>query len=233
MVHAVVQRVLDIHRRRRPHSRLHVHTPAVEVKIVVGFVVWIADVGTVEPDDVAVLVLDPDAPEETPRASLLRAHIEDPCAHRAQELAPHEGEVVVLLVEPARIDEHHRHESGGRVLQMESFGQVRHEMEGTGKPAAARQAPIRLLILCIRKCLSEIHAPDHVLIGNRDLIELLVGTQVLNVRLHDRGALLDLLNNHLLARDRLLYQALLLRGKGQSCRSTRVLLRLGRRNAQQ
>ena len=65
----------------------------------------------------------------------------------------------------------------------------------------------------VEEALAEIHAAQHVLVGDGDLVELHVGTGVLDVCFHQRRALLDRLDQHLFAPDGLDHQGLLLGGE--------------------
>ena len=79
-----------------------------------------AGVAAVEPDDVVILVLHPDAPQETPLARVLqRRHVEYQAAHFPQKFAAHVIEFVVLPVEAVVVNVNHLQETVGQVLHRE------------------------------------------------------------------------------------------------------------------
>ena len=79
-------RLFNVDGHRQPDAGLHVHPPAVEVEVVFGgILIGGTGVGAVEADDVAVLVLDPDAAVEAAHAGDLGMHVEDPGADRCPE----------------------------------------------------------------------------------------------------------------------------------------------------
>jgi len=141
-------------------------------------------------------------------------HVVDPGAHRAEELAPHKAEHVVLRIEAGRIEEHHLHEAAGRIgklLQAQDLGQP-----GDGRKRALEKAVLggrARLVGLVDKALAEVHAAQNVLVFNRHLVELHVGLGVLDVGLHQRRALLDVLDQHLLASHGALHQRGLLGGQ--------------------
>src|SRR5712692_5041920 len=87
-------------------------------------------VGAVKPDDVVVLVLDPDAAEEPSFAGFRqRRHVEDQAAHLAQEFTAHVVKVLVLAVKVVHIEVYH-------LFFFEWYGDHR---EGKETPEAAEQ----------------------------------------------------------------------------------------------
>ena len=59
-------RLFHVNGHRQPDSRLHVHPPTVEVEVVARVVLGAGPgIGAVEADDVAVLILDPDAADRS------------------------------------------------------------------------------------------------------------------------------------------------------------------------
>src|SRR5215472_13177904 len=72
--------LLAVNKGREPNTRLYVGAPAIEVEIPAG--VTVAAVPAVKPHDVVVLVLHPDAAQETAFAGLFhRRHVEHQAAH--------------------------------------------------------------------------------------------------------------------------------------------------------
>src|SRR5690554_4106960 len=75
---------------RQPDARLHIHAPTVEVEVVAGIVFRArSGVGSVEADDVAVLVFDPHTAIKAAHAGNLGMDVKDPGANRTQEFAAH------------------------------------------------------------------------------------------------------------------------------------------------
>ena len=74
--------LLHVNGHRQPDARLYVHPPTVEVKEVARVVLGLGrGKGAVEADHVAVLILNPDAPQEPAHPAHLRVHVVDPGAH--------------------------------------------------------------------------------------------------------------------------------------------------------
>ena len=214
-------RLFNVDGYRQPDSRLHVHPPTVEVVVVARvFLGAGAGISAVKADDVAILVFDPDAAEEAAHACNLGMHIVDPGAHRTQELTPHIAEDVVLVVEALRVQEHHLGKAervGGEVLvQPERLGQPGHGGQRTLEEVVLGR--VARHVGSVKEALAEVDAAQHVLVGDRHLIELLVRLRVLNIGLHQRRALLNVLDQHLFAADSPLHQGSLL---------LRELVRLG------
>ena len=120
-------RLFYIDADRQPEARLEIFAPAVEVEVAGAVVVLVATgVGAVEADDVPALVFNPDTAGKAAAAgSRLGVHVEYQRAHCAQEVAADIAEVIMLLVERDRIQEHHLHKAGGDVLHLERLGQTR------------------------------------------------------------------------------------------------------------
>src|SRR5215472_3874140 len=80
----------------------------------------VAAVAAVEPDNVVVLILYPNAAQEAPFAALFqRRHIKHQAANLPEEFPPHVIELVVLHVEAIRVQEDHLQESAGDELGRE------------------------------------------------------------------------------------------------------------------
>src|ERR1700734_1827677 len=82
----------------QPDPWLHVHAPTVKMEI--GVVVRLVRIRAVEPDDVEIVVLDPNAAY---KRSLVRffsgLYIDDDASNFSQEFLPYKGEVVIILLE--------------------------------------------------------------------------------------------------------------------------------------
>ena len=156
-------------------------------------------------------------------------HIEDPGAHRTQKLPAHKAEDIVLLVEAGGIEEHHLHEAGVGIrklrIQVQRFGEARDGIHG---PLEEAMPDLLLLgrVGLVEESLAEVHAAEHVVIRHGNCVELHIRLGVLNVGLHQRRALLDVLDQHLLLGDGLLHQRSLLGGKRAGGLELRLLLRV-------
>jgi len=144
-------------------------------------------------------------------------HVEHRGAHRSQELVADIAEHVVLLVEAARVKEHHLHKTVGRVgklLQAQSLRQPSQCGKGAFEKAfLALRISGTVLERLVDKSLAEINPAENVLVVNRNLVELYIGPRVLNVGFHQRRTLLDGLDDVLFAQDSLVDQCRLLRCK--------------------
>ena len=97
---------LGINKRGQPEIRPGVHAPAVKVKIQIGK--GTAGIGAVESNDREVLVLDPNAPDETAFARFfIRGYVKDERAHFSEEFAADVVEIVVLRVQAAVVEINH------------------------------------------------------------------------------------------------------------------------------
>src|ERR1700674_5388227 len=146
-----------------------------------------AGVTTVEAHDVKILVFDPDAPQEASHTELfLRRDVEHQAAHFAEEFAAHVIELVVLLVEAIRVDKDHLQEA------------VRQELHRERKEVADGAEDLLPLAVGVRQgnqrdALREVRAAEEILVAGGGVAKILIGLQVLDVRLNQRGKLLDLL----------------------------------------
>src|SRR6185437_4696734 len=134
-------------------------------------------VSAVKANDVAALVFDPDAPEEPAHSRHARVHIEDPGAHGTEKLAAHEAELIMLLVKPGWIYEHHVHEPVrivGEFFQAQDLAQSGHGRERTAKEAVVLLFSARIVGL-VEESLSEIHPAQNVIVVDRNLEELRIG----------------------------------------------------------
>ena len=109
---------LAVNERRQPHTGLHVGAPTVKVEVPAGMPA--ATVSAIEPNDVVVLIFDPDAPQEAALAGLFhRRNVENQAAHFTKKLAPHVIELIVVLVEAVGINENHLQEAAGHKFRRE------------------------------------------------------------------------------------------------------------------
>jgi hypothetical protein len=140
-------------------------------------------------------------------------HVVDPGAHRAQELPAHIAEDIVLIIEALGIHKHHFREAQ-RVI-----GKVPVQPQALLSPAMEPSDPLKKpcpflaarLVGLVEEALAEIDAAQHILVRDRHLIELDVRLGVLDIGLHQRRALLNILDQHLFAANGLLHQCCLLR----------------------
>ena len=122
-------------------------------------------------------------------------NVEDPGPHRTQKLPPHIAEDVVLRVEARWIQEHHLHEAVGIVgdfLQPQRLAQ-----SGHGRKRALEEAMLggcSRLVGLVEEAFAEIDAAQNVLVVDRHLKQLDVGSRVLDVGLHQRRAQLNVLD---------------------------------------
>ena len=90
--------IFGVHECRQPQPWLHVHPPAIKVEVIVAAALRL--VGSIDADDIVVVVLDPDAPDKvSPLNFLVRNNVEDQRAHVSQEFLPLILKIVILLVE--------------------------------------------------------------------------------------------------------------------------------------
>ena len=153
-------------------------------------------------------------PIEAAHAGDLGMHVVDPGAHRAQKLPAHIAEDIVLVIEALGVEEHHLREAerivGEMRVQPQRLGQPGDGGQRTLEETVLRRFGPRLVGL-VEKALAEVDAAQHVLVGDRHLVELDVRPGVLDVGLHQRRALLNVLDQHLFAADGLLHQRRLFR----------------------
>src|SRR5579864_6521872 len=154
-----------------------------------------AAVSAVEADYVVVLILNPDTPEEPPLARLsLWRDVENQAAHLADKFALNIVELVVLLVESVGVDKDHLQEAVGQ------------ELHGERKEIADGAENFLSLALGIaernkRDSLRKLRATEKILVAGGDFAQIFVRLQVLNVRLHQRRILPDLLVQPVLVGD--------------------------------
>ena len=155
----------------------------------------VAAVSAVKPHDVVVLILHPDAPEETAFAGPLRgSHVECQAAHFSKKLTPHVIELVMLLVEAVGVDEDHLQESPG------------YEFRREGKEVADGAKDLPSLAVGVRQgnqghALGKIRAAKKVFVARRHGPEVFVRPLVLNVGFDHRRVLADLLDDAVLVGD--------------------------------
>src|SRR6516164_8875954 len=113
--------LLAVNIRRQPHTWLHIHAPAVKMQVCV--VVAAVAVGSVETDDVKLLVLNPNAAnEQTFGCVLSRHHVNHVAANLAKELLPDEVKRVVLFLE-VPVEDSHLSEPFRNVMALERGGE--------------------------------------------------------------------------------------------------------------
>src|SRR6266566_6860104 len=178
--------LLAVNKRRHPDTWLYVGSPAVEVEVPAG--VPVAAVPAVKPHNVVILILDPDAPQETAFAGLLhRGHVEHQAAHFPKKFTPHVIELVMLLVEPVGVDEDHLQESPG------------YEFRRERKEVADGAKDLPSLAVGVGQgnqghALGKIRAAKKVFVARGHGPEFFVRPLVLNVGLDQRRVLADLLD---------------------------------------
>ena len=216
------RRLLHVDGDRQPYSGLHVHPPTVEVEVVLGGILGSGrGVSAVEADDVAILILNPDAAIEAAHAFDFGPgmHVEDPGADRTHKLRAHKAEDIVLCVESRRVKEHHLHEAVrliGKLLQPQRLAETADGRQRTGEEimlAGGFGAGRPVHKGFVGEDLAEVYAAQHVRVRDRHLIELHVRPGVLDVGLHQRGTQLNAPDQDLFARDRFLHQGGLFGGE--------------------
>jgi hypothetical protein len=211
----LIGRALRLFRKdsyRKPNSGLDIHSPTVEVEVAGSRLIIVTGIGTIEAHHVTILILDPDAAyEASPACSLLREYVKDYSADVAKKFATHITEVVVLLIETGWVDQHHLHEAGWNVLQLEHLCKACNGLKRTFEEALGRGM---CLVARVGKGFAEVDAAQHVLIRDRHRLELLIRLHVLNVSLHHRSPLLEILDRHLFPGNCLLDQFRLVGGQG-------------------
>src|SRR6185437_3257809 len=191
-------------------------------------------VSTVKANDVAALVFDPDASEEPAHSGYARVHVEDPGAHGTEELAAHEAKLIMLLIEPGRIDEHHVHEPVGIVcefLQAQNLAQAGHSRERTTKEAMVLLFNPRIVDF-VEERLSKINPAQNVIVADGDLVDLRIGPRVLNIGFHQRRALLDIPDHYLFLGDGPVYEVRLCGRERPHLLEFRLLFRVSARDSQ-
>ena len=131
-----------------------------------GFLLRVAvGIGTVEADDIAVSIFDPDAAQEPPGArARFGPNVEHQRSHLAQKLAAHEDEIIMGAIVVIQVDEHHVHEPGRRVGNLESCAQRPKNIGRTLEEA------LRLVSGFVRlggEALAEIDPVQHVFVRRR------------------------------------------------------------------
>ena len=173
----------------------------------------------VEADDVAVARLHPDAAEEAAILTLSAdgEDVEDGGGGAAEEVVADEGEGVVLAVEAVRVHQDHLHEAGLTEGEAQAAGDAVEGAEGVLEEAQfallGGEVAFVILVGVVVDDLAEVDARQEVLIGLGDLEQDRIGLHVLDVGLHQRRALLDHLDDFLLAQDRLVDQGILRGGE--------------------
>src|SRR5258707_13106286 len=111
---------------RQPESRTHVDAPAIEMEI--EFRAGIDLVAAVEPDNVVVLILNPDASDKKwPLHVWARHHVKYQRADFAQELLAERLQFVVGIVK-VMAQENQFHEAARHVLHGKNVVEMRQEV---------------------------------------------------------------------------------------------------------
>ncbi len=174
-----------VHERGDPQAGLRVGAPAIEMEVPTGAPA--AAISAVETHDMIILILYPDASQETALARFrVRSNVEHQAAHFTQEFAAHVLKFVVLLVEAVGIDENHLQETVRQILHRE-----RKEISNAGKNLFALGVGIGQGNQV--HALGKIRAAQKVFVARGYKSELLVGLQVLNVGFDQRRKLADFL----------------------------------------
>ena len=119
----------------------------------------------------------------------------------------------MLLIEAAGIDEHHLQEAVGHianVARQKALREQTHGGKGTLEHAVVGFAGLARRIGLAIEGLAEVHALQHVLVGDRHGVELGVALHVLYIGLNKRRLLLNVLDGELLSSNSLLDQGVLL-----------------------
>jgi len=81
----------------------------------------------IEPHNVEILILNPDATKETALAGVsFRRNVEDDTAYVTEKLAMNVFEIVMSAVEVVTVREDHPGKTDGLVLKFEQFGKTAH-----------------------------------------------------------------------------------------------------------
>src|SRR5712691_12568846 len=200
-----------VHERGQPQAGLGIGTPAVEVEV--PACVAVSAIRSVEAHDVEILVLDPNTAEKAALAGArLRGNVKDQAAHFSEEFAVHPLEFVVLLIEAVGIDKNHLQEA------------VRQVLHGEGKEISNAGENLFALGVGVGQgneghAPGEIGAAQKVFVAGRNKSELLIGFEILDVRLDQRRVLTDFLIQmifvHHYAVDNLIHGARLVRRCGR------------------
>ena len=159
---------------RQPDTGLQVRPPAIEMQVV--FVTGVLSVDTVEPDDVEIPILYPDAPcEQSLACFFTRANIYNNAANFAEEFLPHVLEVVAALLEVS-INERHLCKAVRNVLCLEQSCQC---LERISEPS--RLARLVFVEYSFFRRSGEIRTTKEIRVGNRLDIVLFVFVDVLDV----------------------------------------------------
>src|ERR1700682_4907902 len=141
-------------------------------------------IAPIQADNIVVLVLNPD-PAHEPQTLRLRAghHVKDQRAHLSEELLAERPQFVMLCVKVAA-QEHQGHEALRQVLHAEHAAKV-------GKQIGEEPSLPLLVRVVVRHVadalLAEHHSAQKVMVVQRHHAQVLIGLQILNVSLHQRG----------------------------------------------
>src|SRR5258708_19864026 len=152
---------------------------------------WI--VSAVEADDVVVLILDPDAAEETPLAGVfLRSDVHHDAAYFAEELAPHEREIIIPTLK-ILIEDHHLGKAQGQKLHGINAAQLaEHALSEAGRRGRHECSVIGAF--------SHVQSAEEIDIAGWDgSVEVFVFLQILEISLHQGVKLLHLGQEEMLA----------------------------------
>jgi len=133
----------------------------------------------------AVLAGATEAEEAALAGFFLGRNIEHQAAHFAEEFALHIVKVVVLLVESIRVDKNHLQEAVGQILHRE-----RKEIADAAENLPAFAVGVRQRDEVY--AFAEIRLAEKILVAGRDVAQLGIRPQILDVRLHKRRILADI-----------------------------------------
>ena len=178
---------------RYPISRYQVQPPAIHVEVVA--VARRVSIGSVQADDVEVLIFYPDAAQEAASSGVFfRCYVKYQRADVARELAPDVAEIIVRPVEIVAVGVNHPGKAEWRVLKLEHLGE------------AAEHAFFHALVLLFQIVVpvdrvAQIHAAQEVTVVARHGAELRILGQILYIGLDHGRARGHHLDQALLALD--------------------------------
>src|SRR5208337_4323080 len=166
-------------------------------------------ISAVEPDNVEVLILNPDAAEKASASSVFfRRQIEYQAAHVAQELAPRVAEIVVLPVKIVTVGEYHPGKAQRLVLELELLRELAQKML-----LHAFVFAFVLKVVAPVDRFAQVHASKKVVIVLRYRPQLRILRQVLQIGFHNGSARRQKLDQVLFANDHAVYN--LIHGGGR------------------
>ena len=180
-----------------PITRDQIQPPAVHVEVI--SVARRTRISAVQPHDVEVLVLNPDAAEKASASSVFfRRQIEHQAAHVAQELAPRVVKIVVLPVKVVAVGEDHPGKAQRLVLELELLREPAQKML---LHALVFVFAFVLKVVAAVDRVAQVHAPQEVMIVLRNRPQLRILRQVLQIGLHNGSARRQKLDQVLLPQD--------------------------------